>query len=87
VGGETHREPIQRASNDLRAHAIGAPSRRADDSATMRASSARKGALKLGFKKFQRCVESREHEAPMEASDVVALAPFRRNHLDHESKE
>jgi hypothetical protein len=39
------------------------------------------------FKKFQRCEESWERKAPMEASDVVALAPFRRNILDHESKE
>jgi hypothetical protein len=39
------------------------------------------------LKKFQRCEARLAREPPMEASDVVALAPIRRNILDHESKE
>ena len=66
---------------------IEASSRYSNRSSCMLTSSARKGALMRSFKKFQRCMESSRHEAPMEASDVVALAPIRRNILDHESKE
>jgi hypothetical protein len=51
-----------------------------------RATVEKRGLMRL-LKKFQRCVARLAHDPPMEASDVVALAPIRRNILDHESKE